>query len=143
MLTENISISKLVEIPLTAISFRFSRSSGPGGQNVNRVESRVELLFDLAGSPALTEEQRQILQERLASHLDKNGILHLSVQIHRSQLKNREEALLQFQRLLTSALKPRKKRRPTRPSKASRERRLELKKIRGRSKRSRKKIELE
>ncbi|MBI1729216.1 aminoacyl-tRNA hydrolase [Candidatus Acetothermia bacterium] len=138
MFVQNIVINAQLEIPLAEISFRFSRSGGPGGQNVNRVESRVELVFDLANSPSLSDEQRQILMERLKTHLDQEGFLHIVSQTSRSQVKNREEAVTRFQALLQFALKPRKKRKPTRPSRASKERRLQEKKRRGEAKKSRK-----
>jgi ribosome-associated protein len=143
MSVQNVVINAELQIPLAEITFRFSRSGGPGGQNVNRVESRVELLFDLANSPSLSGEQRQTLLERLKTHLDQEGFLHIVSQTSRSQIKNREEAVAKLQALLQSALKLRKKRRPTRPSKASRERRLQEKKRRGEAKKSRKKHDAE
>jgi len=143
MTAPNILINPELEIPQSEITFRFSRSGGPGGQNVNRVESRVELLFDLKDSPSLTEDQRRILTQKLITFLDSEGILHIVAQTSRSQIRNREEALARFQALMAIALKPTKKRRPTRPSRSSKEERLKAKKSRGRTKESRKKPDLE
>ena len=124
---------------LQELRFRFSRSGGPGGQNVNKVETRVELLFDLAHSHHLTEEQRQRAQERLASYLDAEGDLRLVVSATRSQLQNRQIAVQRFQELLHSALRVRRHRRPTLPSASSVEARLEGKRRRSDTKRQREK----
>lgn len=124
-----------VAIPLAELHFRFSRSGGPGGQNVNRVETRVELLFDLLNSAGLTGREKAQILDRLKGYVDKEGILHLFAQSARSQLQNREEAIARFRKLLAFALRPRKARRPTRPGPAARERRLRAK--RGRSERKR------
>ena len=124
-------------IPVSELSFRFSRSSGPGGQHVNRTETRVELLFDLASSPSLSEDQRTRALQNLAPYLDKRGVLHLISQSSRSQLRNREEVVERFRTLMRDALKTPKKRRATRPGKAARERRLKDKKQRAETKRMR------
>lgn len=106
------------------LRFVASRSGGPGGQNVNKVETRVTLLFDLDGSPSLTEGQRRRLRERLAGRISVDGILRVSSQRHRSQAANRRAALERFVELLAQALRPRAKRVATRPTAASRERRI-------------------
>jgi ribosome-associated protein len=124
-----------LDLPLTDLRFRFSRSSGPGGQHVNRSATRVELLFDVAGSPSLREEIRARLLVRLAPHLDSAGMLHLVSQSTRSQLQNREELLERFRTLIASALVERRKRRPTRPTTGSREERLRAKRRRSEIKR--------
>jgi ribosome-associated protein len=132
-----------LDLPPSELSFRFSRSSGPGGQHVNRSATRVELLFDVAGSPALADDIRARLLARLASHLDSGGVLHLVSQSTRSQLRNREELLERFRALLAGALVERRKRRPTRPTHGSREERLRAKRRRGEIKRGRREHDLE
>lgn len=126
-----------LSLPLAELSFRFSRSSGPGGQHVQKSSTRVELLFDVARSPSLTGEQRALLQERLARQLDADGVLHLVAQSERSQLRNRQEVIERLAAVLSAALKRRKVRRPTRPTAASRERRLRAKRRRSEIKHTR------
>ena len=128
--SNHLQINDTLAIPIDELSFRFSRAGGPGGQSVNRSASRVELTFDVAGSPSLSEWQRKRIQEKLAGHIDSNGILHLVSSSERSQLRNRQETLERLQRLLVSALRPQRRRRPTRPTAASRERRLQQKRRR-------------
>ena len=108
-----------LEIPETEVSFATSRSSGPGGQNVNKVESRVTLLFDLAASPSLSDEQRRRVASRLATRINKAGVLRVVAQQHRTQAANREAALARFADLLAGALRPRPPRRQTRPPAAA------------------------
>ena len=129
-----------LSIPLAELSFRFSRSSGPGGQHVQKSSTRVELLFDVANSPSLSEAQRARLLDRLSGYVDTSGVLHLVAQSERSQLRNRQEVVQRFQGLLRRALKRRKRRKPTRPSAASRERRLRRKKQRSQVKKLRGKV---
>jgi ribosome-associated protein len=124
-------------IPLAELSFETSRSSGPGGQNVNKVESRVTLRFPLASSPSLDERQRELLLRRLRTRVSKAGVLRVSAQRHRSQAANREEAMARFAELLRDALAEDPERRPTRPTPASRRRRLQGKRRRGNIKRLR------
>ena len=133
-------ITDTVSIPMSELSFRFARSSGPGGQHVNRSATQVELLFDVAGSPSLDETQRQRVLRKLKSRVDKEGVLHLVSQETRSQLRNREEVVERFQELMREALHVPKKRRPTRPTQATRERRLEEKRRRGETKRGRRPV---
>ena len=132
-----LSINDTVTIPLDELSFRYARSSGPGGQHVQRTETKVELLFDLARSPSLTEDQRRLALSRLGGRVDSQGVLHLVSQTGRSQLDNREEVVERFRRLLAAALVPEKKRASTKPSAAARHRRLEAKRRRGDAKRLR------
>lgn len=121
-------ITSRLSIPISEIEFRTSRSSGPGGQNVNKLETRVELLFDVARSSSLTDEQRDLLFSRLKSNIDKEGVLRVVSQESRSQWKNKQEAIEKFVRLLRDALKPRKIRRKTTATPVSREKRLMEKK---------------
>ncbi|HRI56681.1 MAG TPA: aminoacyl-tRNA hydrolase, partial [Anaerolineae bacterium] len=110
---ERLFIDDQVAIPLSELSFRYARSSGPGGQHVQRTESKVELLFDLAGTPSLNEEQRRLAMSRLGTRIDQQGVLHLVSQAGRSQLENRADVIQRFQRLLAAALRPVKARRAT------------------------------
>ncbi|NGM11917.1 aminoacyl-tRNA hydrolase [Verrucosispora sp. CWR15] len=116
---------------------RFSRSSGPGGQGVNTADSRVELSFDLAGSPSIPESLRTRALDRLAGRLV-DGVLTIAASEHRAQLANREAARERLVSLLREAVAPPPPpRRPTRPSRAAKERRLAEKKRRGQRKRDR------
>jgi ribosome-associated protein len=130
-------ITATLIIPLSELRFRFAQSSGPGGQHVNRSATRVELLFDVAGSPSLTEAQRERVLKTLASYIDSEGVLHLASQTFRSQLRNREEVVERFRMLMHKAMRIPKRRRPTRPSRAARERRLTSKRRRSELKRQR------
>jgi len=121
-------ITSRLSIPMSEIEFRTSRSSGPGGQNVNKLETRVELLFDVERSLSLTDEQRDLLFSRLKSNIDKEGVLRVVSQESRSQWKNKQEAIEKFVKLLRDALKPRKIRRKTTATPLSREKRLMEKK---------------
>jgi ribosome-associated protein len=133
-------ITDRVSIPLGELSFRFSRSSGPGGQHVNRSETRVELLFDLMGSPSLTERQKARASDRLEGYLDKDRVLHLVSQSTRSQLRNREDVVERFRTLLRAALRVRRRRYPTKPTRAAREKRLEEKTRRSETKKRRQRV---
>jgi len=132
-----LQITSGVKILLAELHFQFVRSSGPGGQHVNRSATQVELTFDLAGSPSLDEAQKARVQAALQSHVDKVGVLHLASQISRSQLQNRQDVTARFVELMRRALRVPKKRRPTRPTAASKERRLEAKRRRSQVKRVR------
>jgi ribosome-associated protein len=109
------------------LHFSASRSSGPGGQNVNKVSTKMELRFHVASSELLSEDEKALVLEKLANRINAVGELILVSQSERSQLQNKEKVIEKFITLLTRALTPRKKRKATRPSKASREERLELK----------------
>jgi ribosome-associated protein len=132
-----LSITERLQIPSDELRYRFSRAGGPGGQHVNRSATQVELLFDVAHSPSLSEEQRSRIQSALGTRIDQEGVLHLFSRGTRSQLRNRGEVTARFQALLRRALQPPKPRRPTRPSAASRERRIEAKKRQSKTKRER------
>ena len=124
-------------IPYDELLFRFSRSSGPGGQHANRTDSRVELVFNVRCSTSLTEEQRLQICQMLGQHLDRNGALHLTSQRSRSQWQNRQEVVSRLQSILNCALRPLKERRPTYPPRAAYERRLADKRRRHGVKRNR------
>ncbi len=135
----DLKITKTLVIPSNEIKWRFSRSSGPGGQNVNKIESRVEIIFNLEDSKVLNDYQKEILKRNLKNKLVKNS-LRLAVQEHRNQLLNRQLALMKFSSIIKNALdKPSKLRKSTQPTKASQEKRVEVKKKRGELKKSRQK----
>ena len=134
----DLRISRSCVIPEGELSWRFSRSGGPGGQNVNRRETQVELVFDVASSAALGPRQRARVTEKLAHRLDSSGRLHVVASQARMQGQNREIALERFRRLMAEALRPDPpKRRPTRPSRQATERRLSSKRRRADQKRAR------
>src|SRR6056297_3371708 len=126
-----------VRIPEAELELRASRSSGPGGQSVNTTDSKVELRWDVAGSAALSADQRARVLERLASRLTQDGVLILTGSEHKSQHRNREAVLARFRAIVGEALQPPRQRRRTRPTRGSKERRLEHKKRRGELKRLR------
>ncbi|MEI8411825.1 MULTISPECIES: alternative ribosome rescue aminoacyl-tRNA hydrolase ArfB [unclassified Kribbella] len=126
-----------VVIPDAELEWRFSRSSGPGGQSVNTTDSRVELSFDVASTTALSDVLRARALERLESRLV-NGVLTVAASEHKSQWRNREAARTRLAALLRDAIAaPPRPRRPTRPSKNAVRRRLDDKKRRGETKRLR------
>lgn len=137
---EILQINNEVRIPRSELSFRFSRSSGPGGQHVQKSSTRVELLFDVAHSPSLSDEQRARVLKRLANYSDAEGVLHLVAQSERSQHRNREEVVERFEELMRKALKRRKRRKRTKPTAASKEQRLRKKKRRSEVKKLRKDV---
>ena len=126
---------------LPEIIFQTSRSSGPGGQNVNKVESRVELRFHLGNSQVLTDSQKALILEKLANRLTADGLLLITAQDDRSQLRNKEIALTRFRELLLTSLRRPKARKATRPSKGAVRKRLEGKKIQGDKKANRRRPE--
>jgi ribosome-associated protein len=135
--SEAVRINPEVAIPIAELEFRASRASGPGGQGVNTTDSRVELRFDLAGSPSLGPEDKARAIRRLGPRLDSGGVLRVVAQSSRSQLANRRAATERFAELLAAALYRPRPRRPTRPSRAAAARRVETKRRRGDTKRLR------
>ena len=118
-----LTVTSSLRLPLTELEFRASRAGGPGGQHVNTSSTRVEIVWDVARSPALTEHQRTRLLARLAPRLDRSGRLRLVAAATRSQWRNREAALARLREVVARALeipKPRKRTKPTRASKAAR-----------------------
>jgi ribosome-associated protein len=136
-MSEVIRVTPEVAIPVAELEFRASRSSGPGGQGVNTTDSRVELRFDLAGSPSLSDEAKELALRRLGPRLDSGGVLRVVAQAQRSQLANRRAAVERFAELLAAALATPRARRPTRPTRASTARRVESKRRRSATKRLR------
>jgi ribosome-associated protein len=132
-----IPVTEGLAIPDEELSFQTSRSGGPGGQNVNKLETRVTVRFDVASSPSLTEEQRQRLLQRLATRITRSGVLHVTSQKHRTQAENREAAVARLAELVAEALREETPRKPTRVPKAVKRRRLEEKKRRSQRKRER------
>ncbi|MFH7323704.1 alternative ribosome rescue aminoacyl-tRNA hydrolase ArfB [Aeromicrobium sp. HA] len=125
-----------LRLPESELGWRFSRSSGPGGQHVNTTETRVEVLWSPADSTVLTPDQRDRVTARLRNRLV-DGRISVVSSTHRSQLRNREDALRRLEELVAEALRPAKRRRATRPTRGSVERRLDAKKRRSQLKRDR------
>jgi len=128
---EDLAVAPGLLIPAAELEERFSTSGGPGGQHANRARTRVELRFDVAGSAALTERQRALLRERVGDEVV------VVAEDERSQSRNRALARERLAARLRAGLAPRRARRPTRPTAASRRRRLEAKRRRAEIKRSR------
>ncbi len=126
-----IEITRSLQIPESELRMECTRGTGPGGQNVNKVETCVTLCFDVAQSASLRPEQRDRIREVLASRITSDGVLRITSRKHRTQLANRRAVQERFVELLRTALTPQKKRRPTRATKASKERRLKTKRQRG------------
>jgi ribosome-associated protein len=136
-MTGPLRVTRSVVVPERELRWRFSRSSGPGGQSVNTADSRVELSLDVVGTTALGPVQRARALERLADRLV-DGVLTVTASEHRSQLRNREAALDRLAEILAVAVAPPPpRRRPTKPSRGSVERRLADKKRRARTKKLR------
>lgn len=132
-----LEISPSLRLPSGELEYRASRSGGPGGQHVNTSSTRVEVWWDIAGSPSLTEAQRARLLTRLASRLDAAGRLRLVSSGSRSQLRNREDVTARLAAIVAEALVVPKRRKATKPSRAAKAARLEAKRRRSATKRER------
>ena len=132
-----VRIGDRLAIPRSELTFRATRSAGPGGQHVNTSSTRVELVWDMAASPSLDDGQRALLLERLGRRVNARGGIRLVESGSRSQFRNREAVLARFVAILEAALKPRRKRKKTRPPGSAREKRLRQKKQRSETKRRR------
>lgn len=133
----DVRINDRLIVPAAEISYRASRSGGPGGQHVNTSSTRVELVWDVESSAVLTEEQRDRLREKLATRISGEGLLAVSDSTSRSQHRNRQEVTERFAELVREALEVPKPRRKTRPPRAAAEERLREKKLRSEAKRLR------
>ncbi|HEX6367371.1 MAG TPA: alternative ribosome rescue aminoacyl-tRNA hydrolase ArfB [Longimicrobium sp.] len=132
-----LQINDSLWIPRAELTYRATRSGGPGGQHVNTSSSRVELAWDVGASPSLTDEQRARIQDKLANRINSEGVLLMSSSEQRSQHQNRESVTARFAELVAQALIIPKKRIKTRPSRASKEARLDEKKKRSEVKKMR------
>ncbi len=124
---------------ISELTFTTSRSSGPGGQNVNKVNSKVTLKFDVIHSLILTDDQKEQIRKKVGAQLTKEGALVISAQEKRSQLQNKEEVLTKLDRLFTKIFTIKKARKATQPSKAARQERIKAKKQRSEKKQWRQK----
>ena len=135
---ETLYITSILEIPLADLRFKFNRSSGPGGQNVNKLNTRAELQYNFAQSAVLSALQRQRIAEKLSARLNSKGLLIVNSERFRTQGRNREDCLDKLSALLAEAIKPLPpKRRKTKPGRAARARRLDGKKRHSEKKKSR------
>ena len=137
MKESRLAITAHLSIPIAELDFAFTRSQGPGGQNVNKLSTRVELLFDIGESPTLNDDQKKLIVAALKSRIDSDGVLHIASQRSRSQWQNREDATRRFAELLRHALRPGKKRVKTVVPKGAKKARLTSKKLLSRKKSAR------
>lgn len=128
-----------VENLISEVKFKTSRSGGAGGQHVNKVSTKVELDFDVEGSKILSDEQKEIIQQKLSARLTTDGILQIISQSERSQLRNKKVTLDKFQEIISACFVIQKKRRPSRVPRAVKEKRLLNKKMKAEIKKLRKK----
>ena len=122
------------------LAFIASRSEGPGGQNVNKVNSKITLRLDITNSQIINDDEKKVLMDKLSSFLTKDGVLILSSQEKRSQLQNKEEVIKKLDTLLSKAFEVKKRRKPTKPSKSAKDKRLKKKKLASEKKKWRRNI---
>ena len=132
-----LNVTPRLAIPRSELQYRASRSGGPGGQHVNTSSTRIELLWDIANSRAVTDEERERLRTKLAARLDSEGMIRVVASDRRSQQQNRQAADERLARLIEHALQVPKKRRATKPTRAAKERRIAEKKRNSERKRDR------
>ncbi len=132
-----IQVTPGIVIDRSELAFSFARAGGPGGQNVNKVETAVQLRFDVSHSPSLDDAVKRRLKRLAGTRHSKDGVLVIFARAHRSQERNRQDALARLFRLIAAAAEKPKFRVKTRPSLADRERRIETKVRRGETKRLR------
>jgi len=132
-----LEITPTLEINESELHFDFIRSSGPGGQNINKVASAVQLRFDVQNSPSLEPEVKERLTKLAGSRMTSDGVLMIEAKRYRSQDQNREDAILRLVALIQKALQEPSARKPTRPNRGARQKRLREKKRRGELKRNR------
>ena len=134
---ETLYVSPTLSIPLSELRFKFHRSSGPGGQNVNKLNTSVELQFDFVHSSVLSDEQRRRIAEKLAARLNSTGSVSIQSERFRTQGRNRADCLDKLAALIAEALKTPPKRKKTKPSRAAQARRLDSKRRHSEKKKSR------
>jgi ribosome-associated protein len=135
MTTRNITAALLFH----ELDFTASRSSGPGGQNVNKVNSKITVKFDVAHSNILSDEEKAVMLKRLAAQLTKAGVLIISSQDKRSQLENKEDVIRKLDKTIASAFIEKKPRKETKPSKTAKQKRITTKKLQAEKKKWRQK----
>lgn len=136
-MSDSVEVLADLAIPVSEIAYRASRSGGPGGQHVNTSSTRIELVWNVAESTSLSENQRARIMDKLSNRISGEGNLILASASSRSQHQNREEVTARFAEILREALHVPKRRKKTKPSRASREKRLQAKKRRSDVKRMR------
>ena len=133
----HITVNSDLAIPRAELDYRATRAGGPGGQHVNTSSTKVELLWDVAKSPSITDEQRDLVMQKLRKRIGEDGILRLTSSTSRSQHQNKEDVTERFARMLADALRVPKRRKKTKMPRAVKEARLKAKKNRSRIKQQR------
>ena len=129
-----ISINRSLAVDDSEVDFTFARSGGPGGQHANTSSTKVELRWNVHASTAFSPEQKHLIHQRLGSRINAEGVLVLQASEYRSQTRNREAVVARFANLIAEALQVQASRRPTKPTRAARRRRLEAKRRRAETK---------